>query len=212
MKSNNIKIPKIECLGTIIYTSIDGEFAGYIIISDELKEDSKKAISSLNKIGIKTIMLTGDNKNTAEMISQELGISEFHSELFPEEKVQQIEELIKHKNPKTSVMFVGDGINDAPVLTRADVGVAMGALGSDAAIEAADVVIMDDKPSKISKAIKISQKTITIVKQNIVFALGVKAIFLICGALGFVTMWGAVFADVGVALIAVINSLRTLKN
>ena len=212
MQSNNIKIPKIECLGTIIYTSIDGEFAGYIIISDELKEDSKKAISSLNKIGIKTIMLTGDNKNTAEMISQELGISEFHSELFPEEKVQQIEELIKHKNPKTSVMFVGDGINDAPVLTRADVGVAMGALGSDAAIEAADVVIMDDKPSKISKAIKISQKTITIVKQNIVFALGVKAIFLICGALGFVTMWGAVFADVGVALIAVINSLRTLKN
>ena len=212
MKSNNIKIPKIECLGTIIYTSIDGEFAGYIIISDELKEDSKKAISSLNKIGIKTIMLTGDNKNTAEMISQGLGISEFHSELFPEEKVQQIEELIKHKNPKTSVMFVGDGINDAPVLTRADVGVAMGALGSDAAIEAADVVIMDDKPSKISKAIKISQKTITIVKQNIVFALGVKAIFLICGALGFVTMWGAVFADVGVALIAVINSLRTLKN
>ena len=212
MKSNNIKIPKIECLGTIIYTSIDGEFAGYIIISDELKEDSKKAISSLNKIGIKTIMLTGDNKNTAEMISQELGISEFHSELFPEEKVQQIEELIKHKNPKTSVIFVGDGINDAPVLTRADVGVAMGALGSDAAIEAADVVIMDDKPSKISKAIKISQKTITIVKQNIVFALGVKAIFLICGALGFVTMWGAVFADVGVALIAVINSLRTLKN
>ena len=212
MKSNNIKIPKIEYLGTIIYTSIDGVFAGYIIISDELKEDSKKAISSLNKIGIKTIMLTGDNKNTAEMISQELGISEFHSELFPEEKVQQIEELIKHKNPKTSVMFVGDGINDAPVLTRADVGVAMGALGSDAAIEAADVVIMDDKPSKISKAIKISQKTITIVKQNIVFALGVKAIFLICGALGFVTMWGAVFADVGVALIAVINSLRTLKN
>ena len=212
MQSNNIKIPKIECLGTIIYTSIDGVFAGYIIISDELKEDSKKAISSLNKIGIKTIMLTGDNKNTAEMISQELGISEFHSELFPEEKVQQIEELIKHKNPKTSVMFVGDGINDAPVLTRADVGVAMGALGSDAAIEAADVVIMDDKPSKISKAIKISQKTITIVKQNIVFALGVKAIFLICGALGFVTMWGAVFADVGVALIAVINSLRTLKN
>lgn len=212
MQSNNIKIPKIECLGTIIYTSIDGGFAGYIIISDELKEDSKKAISSLNKIGIKTIMLTGDNKNTAEMISQELGISEFHSELFPEEKVQQIEELIKHKNPKTSVIFVGDGINDAPVLTRADVGVAMGALGSDAAIEAADVVIMDDKPSKISKAIKISQKTITIVKQNIVFALGVKAIFLICGALGFVTMWGAVFADVGVALIAVINSLRTLKN
>ena len=212
MQSNNIKIPKIECLGTIIYTSIDGVFAGYIIISDELKEDSKKAISSLNKIGIKTIMLTGDNKNTAEMISQGLGISEFHSELFPEEKVQQIEELIKHKNPKTSVMFVGDGINDAPVLTRADVGVAMGALGSDAAIEAADVVIMDDKPSKISKAIKISQKTITIVKQNIVFALGVKAIFLICGALGFVTMWGAVFADVGVALIAVINSLRTLKN
>ena len=157
-------------------------------------------------------MLTGDNRKAAEKIAKKLGMSDFYPELFPEQKVEKIEELIKNKQIKTSVMFVGDGINDAPVLTRADIGVAMGALGSDAAIEAADVVIMDDKPSKIPAAIRISKKTMTIVKQNIIFALGVKAIFLICGAFGFITMWGAVFADVGVALIAVLNSLRTLKN
>ncbi len=212
MLANNIEIPEIDAFGTIIYTAKDNKFIGYITISDELKDDAQKAISTLSESGIQTVMLTGDNEKTAENIAQKLGISKYYAELFPEQKVQKIEELINNKSAKSSVMFVGDGINDAPVLTRADVGVAMGALGSDAAIEAADVVIMDDKPSKISKAIKISKKTITIVKENIVFALAIKALFLICGAFGIVTMWGAVFADVGVALIAVLNSLRTLKN
>ena len=212
MQTNNIAIPDIDTAGTVIYTAKDKVFLGYIVISDELKDDSVKVISTLNKLGIKTVMLTGDNKKTAEIVAKNLGISDFYAELFPEQKVEKVEELIQHKPAKKTVMFVGDGINDAPVLTRADVGIAMGGLGSDAAIEAADVIIMDDKPSKIPEAIKISQKTMLIVKQNIVFALGVKALFLIGGAFGIVTMWGAVFADVGVALIAVVNSLRTLKN
>ncbi len=212
MQANNIEIPDIDVAGTVIYTAKNKEFYGYIVISDELKSDSVKAISTLNKLGIKTVMLTGDNKKAAEKIAKKLGISDVYPELFPEQKVEKIEELIKNKQTKTSVMFVGDGINDAPVLTRADIGVAMGALGSDAAIEAADIVIMDDKPSKIPVAIRISKKTMAIVKQNIIFALGIKALFLIGGAFGVVTMWGAVFADVGVALIAVLNSLRTLKN
>lgn len=212
MQANNIEIPDIDVAGTVIYTAKNKEFYGYIVISDELKSDSVKAISTLNKLGIKTVMLTGDNKKAAKKIAKKLGISDVYSELFPEQKVEKIEELIKNKQTKTSVMFVGDGINDAPVLTRADIGVAMGALGSDAAIEAADIVIMDDKPSKILAAIRISKKTMAIVKQNIIFALGIKALFLIGGAFGVVTMWGAVFADVGVALIAVLNSLRTLKN
>lgn len=212
MQANNIEIPDIDVAGTVIYTAKNKEFYGYIVISDELKSDSVKAISTLNKLGIKTVMLTGDNKKAAKKIAKKLGISDVYPELFPEQKVEKIEELIKNKQTKTSVMFVGDGINDAPVLTRADIGVAMGALGSDAAIEAADIVIMDDKPSKIPAAIRISKKTMAIVKQNIIFALGIKALFLIGGAFGVVTMWGAVFADVGVALIAVLNSLRTLKN
>ena len=212
MQANNIEIPGIDTSGTIIYTAKNKEFYGYIVISDELKSDSVKAISTLNKLGIKTVMLTGDNKKAAEKAAKDLGMSDFYPELFPEQKVEKVEELIKNKQIKTSVMFVGDGINDAPVLTRADIGVAMGALGSDAAIEAADVVIMDDKPSKIIDAIRISKKTMAIVKQNIIFALGIKALFLIGGAFGVVTMWGAVFADAGVALIAVLNSLRTLKN
>ncbi len=212
MNENNISMPEVQTEGTVIYTAKNKKFIGCIVISDELKEDSAETISALNKSGIKTVMLTGDNRKAAEKIAKKLGMSDFYPELFPEQKVEKIEELIKNKQIKTSVMFVGDGINDAPVLTRADIGVAMGALGSDAAIEAADVVIMDDKPSKIPAAIRISKKTMTIVKQNIIFALGVKAIFLICGAFGFITMWGAVFADVGVALIAVLNSLRTLKN
>lgn len=211
MKSNNIKIPQIDIFGTVIYVAKDKKFIGYMIISDEIKDDAVQAIAQLNKMGIKSVMLTGDNKNTAEKIAGKLGMSDFFAELFPERKVEKLEELIKNKPLKTSVMFAGDGINDAPVLTRADIGVAMGGLGSDAAIEAADVVIMDDKPSKISEAILIARKTMSIVKQNIVFALGVKALFLVLGALGFVTMWGAVFADTGVALLAVLNSLRALK-
>ncbi len=212
MQANNIEIPEIDSSGTIIYTAKDKEFYGYLVISDELKSDSVKAISTMNKLGIKTVILTGDNTKAAEKAAKDLGMSDFYPELFPEQKVEKVEELIKNKQIKTSVMFVGDGINDAPVLTRADIGVAMGALGSDAAIEAADVVIMDDQPSKILDAIRISKKTMAIVKQNIIFALGIKALFLIGGAFGVVTMWGAVFADAGVALIAVLNSLRTLKN
>ncbi len=212
MQTNNIEIPDIDVAGTVIYIAKDKEFYGYIVISDELKSDSVKTISTLNKLGIKTVMLTGDNQKTSEKAAKGLGMSDFYPELFPEQKVEKVEELIKNKQIKTSVMFVGDGINDAPVLTRADIGVAMGALGSDAAIEAADVVIMDDQPSKIMDAIRISKKTMAIVKQNIIFALGIKALFLIGGAFGVVTMWGAVFADAGVALIAVLNSLRTLKN
>ena len=212
MQTNNIEIPDIDVAGTVIYIAKDKEFYGYIVISDELKSDSVKTISTLNKLGIKTVMLTGDNQKTSEKAAKGLGMSDFYPELFPEQKVEKVEELIKNKQIKTSVMFVGDGINDAPVLTRADIGVAMGALGSDAAIEAADVVIMDDQPSKILDAIRISKKTMAIVKQNIIFALGIKALFLIGGAFGVVTMWGAVFADAGVALIAVLNSLRTLKN
>ncbi len=211
MQSNNIEIPQIKILGTVIYVAKNKKFIGYIVISDEIKDDAVQGITQLNKMGIKTVMLTGDNKNTAEKIAGELGMSNFYAELFPEQKVEKLEELIKNKPLKTRVMFAGDGINDAPVLTRADIGVAMGGLGSDAAIEAADVVIIDDKPSKIPKAILIAQKTMNIVKQNIIFALGVKALFLILGALGFVTMWGAVFADTGVALLAVLNSLRALK-
>lgn len=212
MQANNIEIPQIDIAGTVIYTAKNKEFYGFIVISDELKSDSVKTISTLNKLGIKTVMLSGDNKKAAEKAAKDLGMSDFYPELFPEQKVEKVEELIKNKQIKTSVMFVGDGINDAPVLTRADIGVAMGALGADAAIEAADVVIMDDQPSKILDAIRISKKTMAIVKQNIIFALGIKALFLIGGAFGVVTMWGAVFADAGVALIAVLNSLRTLKN
>ena len=212
MQTNSIEIQEIDTSGTVIYTAKNKEFYGYLVISDELKSDSVKAISTMNKLGIKTVMLTGDNKKAAEKAAKDLGMSDFYPELFPEQKVEKVEELIKNKQIKTSVMFVGDGINDAPVLTRADIGVAMGALGSDAAIEAADVVIMDDQPSKIMDAIRISKKTMAIVKQNIIFALGIKALFLIGGAFGVVTMWGAVFADAGVALIAVLNSLRTLKN
>ncbi len=156
-------------------------------------------------------MLTGDSANSAEKSSQLLGIDEFHAQLLPVDKVEKVEELIENKKSSGNVIFVGDGINDAPVLTRADVGIAMGALGSDAAIEAADVVIMDDKPSKIYTAIKISQKTMNIVKENIIFAIGIKVLFLVLGSVGYITMWGAVFADVGVTLLAILNSLRALK-
>ena len=195
--------------GTVIYVAKNNEFIGSITISDELKTDSKATIKNLNKKQIKTVILTGDNSIPAEYIAKELDIPKVYSELLPAQKVEKLEELISTQ--KGSVIFVGDGINDAPVLTRADVGIAMGGLGSDAAIEAADVVIMNDNPSKVVSAIKIAQKTMQIVKENIIFALGIKILFLILGAFGVITMWGAVFADVGVTLIAVLNSLRALK-
>ena len=192
--------------GTVVYVSIDGKYEGYIVISDEIKEDSPRAISDLQKLGVSTEILTGDTYKAAEKVQKELGVDKVYAELLPEDKVNKLEEIIE--NSAGSVIFAGDGINDAPVLTRADVGIAMGGLGSDAAIEAADVVIMDDKPSKVAAAVKISRKTMGIVKQNIVFALGVKGLFLFLGGLGMMTMWGAVFADVGVSLIAILNSLR----
>ena len=211
MKKFNIQYNKQETFGTIVYIAKNNKFIGSIVISDELKPDSQLAISSLNKLANKTIMLTGDAKKPAEFVAENLGLKEFYSELLPAQKVEHLEQIISEKPKNKEVVFVGDGINDAPVLTRADVGIAMGAMGSDAAIEAADVVIMDDKPSKITKAILIAKKTMTIVKENIIFALGIKILFLILGAFGFITMWGAVFADVGVTLIAILNSLRALQ-
>lgn len=207
----DIEYKKAQTSGTIVYAARNKKFIGYIVISDEIKEDSKSAITELNKIAKQTVMLTGDSKSTAEHVAQELGVKKVFSELLPAQKVEELEKLIENKDKNKSIIFVGDGINDAPVLTRADIGIAMGGLGSDAAIEAADAVIMDDKPSKITKAILIAQKTMSIVKQNIIFALGIKALFLILGAFGIITMWGAVFADTGVALLAVLNSLRALK-
>lgn len=197
--------------GTILYTAKNKKYIGYIVISDELKEDTEKAIKNLKGILKDTVMLTGDSYLAAENIAKKIGMSKFYAELLPNQKVEKLEELINSKNKNKSVIFVGDGINDAPVITRADAGIAMGGLGSDAAIEAADAVIMDDNPNKIYKTILIARKTMSIVIQNIGFALGVKALFLILGAMGFVTMWGAVFADTGVALLAVLNSLRALR-
>lgn len=211
METYNIKYIKTNKVGTIIHTALENTYLGYIVISDEIKPDTLSAIKALKKIAQKLVMLTGDNRKTAETIARELGIEEVYAQLLPTDKVIKIEELLTQKQHNKNVIFAGDGINDAPVLTRADVGIAMGALGSDAAIEAADVVIMDDKPSKIYTAIKISQKTMNIVKQNIIFAVGIKVLFLTLGAMGFITMWGAVFADVGVTLLAVLNSLRALK-
>lgn len=197
---------KIECSGTVVYVSIDGNYQGYIVISDEIKEDSKKTVKKLRDMNIETIMLTGDSAQSAQKVQKELQLDKFYAELLPENKVEKVEEVIAKSDG--SVIFVGDGINDAPVLTRADVGIAMGGLGSDAAIEAADIVIMDDKPSKTVDAIQSARRTMTTVKQNIVFAIGVKGLFLILGSFGMVSMWGAVFADVGVSLIAILNALR----
>ena len=212
MQSFKVNFAKAEENGTIIYAAKNNEYLGYIVISDEIKEEAAAAIKELKASGCKTVMLTGDAENAAEYTASELGIDEYFAQLLPSDKVEKLEELIGQKPKNSTVIFAGDGINDAPVLTRADAGIAMGGLGSDAAIEAADVVIMDDKVSKIVSAIRISKKTMSIVKQNIAFALIVKALFLIGGALGFVTMWGAVFADVGVTLIAVLNSMRALSD
>lgn len=198
-------------VGTIIHLAIDGTYAGHIVISDLLKAHSKEAIQALKKAGIrKTVMLSGDIRKVAEHVAQELGIDEVYSELLPADKVEKVEDLIRTKSEKEKLAFVGDGINDAPVLGRADIGIAMGAMGSDAAIEAADVVLMDDDPLKISKAIRISRKCLRIVYQNIVFAIGVKLICLILGAVGIANMWLAIFADVGVMIIAVLNAIRAL--
>lgn len=211
MKEFNIEYSKTDTAGTIIHTALNNRYLGFIVISDELKPASKQAIASLKKVSEKTVMLTGDNNFIAEKIAKELGIDEFHAQLMPYDKVNEVEKLLTQSPKNQSVIFAGDGINDAPVLTRADIGIAMGALGSDAAIEAADIVIMDDNPLKIYTSIKIAQKIIRVVKQNIFFAVGIKVLFLLLGGLGFVTMWGAVFADVGVTLLAVLNSLRLLR-
>lgn len=211
LKNHNISYQKANETGTIVYTAKNSKFLGHIVISDELKEDAQKAIMELKKLKLQTIMLTGDTEESGLTVAKELNIDKAYTQLLPIDKVDKIEDIIEQKTKNKSVIFVGDGINDAPVLTRADVGIAMGGLGSDAAIEAADVVIMDDKPTKVATAIKIAKQTLTIVKENIAFALGIKVLFLILGAFGFVTMWGAVFADVGVTLIAVLNSLRALK-
>ena len=202
----------VNNIGTILYVEIENKFAGYIVISDEIKKDAKKAIKDLKDIGIKkSVMLTGDVEKVAKKVGEELGLDEIYSNLLPQDKVSKFEEIIKNKNSKGNVVFVGDGINDAPVLARADVGIAMGAMGSDAAIEAADVVIMTDEPSKIVTAIKSSKKTMKIAMQNIILAFGVKAIALILSALGIADMWMAVFADTGVTILAVLNSFRALK-
>lgn len=211
LKNHNISFQKANETGTIVYTAKNSKFLGYIVISDELKEDAQKAIMELKKLKLQTVMLTGDTEDSGLRVAKELNLDKAYTQLLPIDKVDKIEDIIEQKTKTKSVIFVGDGINDAPVLTRADVGIAMGGLGSDAAIEAADVVIMDDKPTKVATAIKIAKQTLTIVKENIAFALGIKGLFLILGAFGFVTMWGAVFADVGVTLIAVLNSLRALK-
>ncbi|MCO5388813.1 MAG: heavy metal translocating P-type ATPase [Desulfosporosinus sp.] len=212
MAKENITYDEVDEIGTVVHVAIDGKYAGYIVISDEIKDDAQKAIKELKGIGVrKLVMLTGDNKLVGEAIGHKLGLDEVHAELLPDQKVEKLELLEKQKKTKGKLLFVGDGINDAPVLARADVGVAMGGLGSDAAIEAADIVIMTDEPSKLVNAIKIAKRTRSIVWQNIVFALGVKAIVLVLGAGGIATIWEAVFADVGVTFIAVINAMRVMK-
>ena len=197
--------------GTVVYVAVDGTYAGHILIADQIKEDAEEAVSGLRARGITTVMLTGDNKAAAESVGRKLGLDRIYSQLLPEDKVDRVCGLLGEKSEKGKLVFVGDGINDAPVLARADVGVAMGGLGSDAAIEAADIVIMDDKPSKLLDLMKISRQTLSIVKQNIVFALGVKIMVLVLSAIGMANMWAAVFADVGVSMIAILNSLRALK-
>ena len=201
-----------ELAGTILHVSIDGEYAGHIVIADVVKTDAQAAISSLHAAGVKkTVMLTGDRDEVAEAVAGKLGIDEFAAQLLPEDKVNEVERLLRAKREGAKLAFVGDGINDAPVLTRADVGIAMGAMGSDAAIEAADVVLMDDKPSNISRAIRLARRTMRIVWQNIVFALGVKLIVLVLAAVGIANMWLAVFADVGVAILAILNAMRCMN-
>ena len=212
MKKEGIAYTPCQSGGTVVYVACDGKFAGTLVISDTVKDGAKEAISAMKQVGVKKcVMLTGDRKEAAMEVAKELGIDEVHAELLPADKVAQVERLLREKPKKEKLAFVGDGINDAPVLTRADIGIAMGSMGSDAAIEAADVVLMDDDVRKIASIVRISRKTLSIVKQNIVFALGVKAIVLLLGAFGAANMWEAVFADVGVSVIAILSSMRALK-
>lgn len=212
MKKKNIAYFDGELIGTVVHVAVDNQYAGYIVIADEVKPDSAQAIMELKAANIKqTVMLTGDNKNVGSKVAKELGLDKVYAELLPADKVEKLEELFLQKSKKGKLAFVGDGINDAPVLARADIGIAMGGLGSDAAIEAADIVIMTDEPSKIATAIKISKKTLKIASQNTVFAIGIKIIVLILSAFGITTMWAAIFADVGVTIIAVLNAFRALN-
>ena len=212
MKEKEIEFLKTDDVGTVLYVAIDNKYVGYILISDKIKDDAKKAIEELKRNNVKeTVMLTGDKKSVGEDVAQKLGLDKVYTELLPDGKVKKVEKLLKEKSENGKLVFVGDGINDAPVLALADIGVAMGGLGSDAAIEAADIVIMTDEPSKIVNTIKLSKKTMRIVKENIVFAILVKVLILMLSAIGFSTMWEAVFADVGVSVIAIINALRVLR-
>ena len=212
MREEGIAYHDCELTGTILHVSIDGKYAGHIIIADVVKEDAVECIKRLHAAGVrKTVMLTGDRAEVAKAVAEKLGLDEYHGKLLPEDKVNQVERLLGETSEKGKLAFVGDGINDAPVLTRADIGIAMGAMGSDAAIEAADIVLMDDKPSKIASAIRIARKTMRIVWQNIVFALGVKFAVLVLAAVGLATMWLAVFADVGVAILAILNAMRCMR-
>lgn len=211
MKANSIAYTECNEIGTVVYVAIDGVYAGYVLIADTLKDNTKAAIKQLKKAGVnKLVMLTGDSKKVADKVAADIGITDVYSQLLPADKVSKVEELLAAKNPKDKLAFVGDGINDAPVLTRSDIGIAMGALGSDAAIEAADIVLMDDDPLKIVKAIRIAKKCLRIVYENIYFAIGIKVICLILGALGIANMWAAIFADVGVMVLAVLNAIRVL--
>ncbi len=212
MEQEGISCPAVSKNGTLVYVAVDNCFAGYIIIADELKHDTGAAVAEMKQLGIrKTIMLTGDRADIAAEIGKAAGIDEIHAELLPEDKVNELEKILKEQSSGTRTAYVGDGINDAPVLARADIGIAMGGLGSDAAIEAADIVLMDDNPMGIGKAIRIARKTIKIVKQNIIFAIGVKILVLFLAVFGIANMWAAVFADVGVAVIAILNALRALR-
>lgn len=212
MKAEGVAPENTEKAGTVVHVSVDGIYAGYILISDRIKKTAREAIAGLKKAGItKTVMLTGDNRMAADAVAKELKVDEVHSELLPADKVEKVEELLQKQSEKEVLAFVGDGINDAPVLSRADIGIAMGAMGSDAAIESADIVLMDDDPAKIVKAIRISSKCLRIVYQNIWFAIGVKLLCLVLGALGIANMWAAIFADVGVMVIAVLNAIRALR-
>ncbi|CCY16879.1 heavy metal translocating P-type ATPase [Eubacterium sp. CAG:786] len=212
MARENITAPSVDTPGTVVHCAVDGKYAGYLVISDEIKPGVTAALAELKKHGARTVMLTGDRKAAAEAIARTAGIDEFHAELLPDGKVSQVEALYKAKPENSTLVFVGDGMNDAPALARADVGIAMGAMGSDAAIEAADIVLMNDNIESLPTAMRISRKTHSIVMQNIVFAIGVKVLIMLLTAFGITNMWVAVFGDVGVAVIAILNAMRTMRN
>ena len=212
MEELGISWQECRSVGTIVHMAVDGAYAGHIVISDVVKPGARDAIAALRRAGVrKTVMLTGDMQKVAAKVAEELGVDDFRAELLPADKVSEVERLLGEKGSGEYLAFVGDGINDAPVLSRADIGIAMGAMGSDAAIEAADVVLMDDDPMKIAKGIRISRKCLRIVYENIAFALGIKALCLVLGALGLANMWAAIFADVGVMVLAVLNAIRALR-